>query len=161
MLERKVIWRHCLAGCQGWLANKSQIFRGKVQIKHGNTSYLYLLQSWIKVMGQICTFGAFFKSHMPDPSPTPQATMNTGIQNLFQVSTLFNVGRGRTVRYYPKRNHCFVRTPRNNMYIIACVAGIQKGRGRELRPQDRARGRREERTQIPPSPSPFDARHVG
>ena len=47
------------------------------------------------------------------------------------------------------------------MYIIACVAGIQKGRGRELRPQDRARGRREERTQIPPSPFPFDARHVG
>ena len=55
-----------------------------------------------KSRGTNLHFGGFFKSHMPDPSPTPQATMNTGIQNLFQVSTLYNVGRGRTVRYYPK-----------------------------------------------------------
>ena len=45
-------------------------------------------------MGQICNFGAFFKSHMPNPSSTPQTTMHTCIQNLFQVSTLYKVGEG-------------------------------------------------------------------
>lgn len=42
VLQRKVIWRHCLAGFQGWLTDKSQIFRGKLYIKHDKTFCLYL-----------------------------------------------------------------------------------------------------------------------
>ena len=56
---------------------------------------------------------------------------------------------------------------------VACVAGVRKGRGRELGGETAREGggRREEgggepflspsRAQIPPSPSPFNACHAG
>ena len=44
-----------------------------------------ILQSWTKVLWHNFICGAFFNSHMPSPSPTPQTTLDACIQNFFRV----------------------------------------------------------------------------
>ena len=65
--------------------------------------------------------------------------------------------------------HSFVRSFTHELFHLACVAGVRKGRGRELRARDRGRGRRflsflpraRSGAQIPTSPFPLNACHAG
>ena len=65
--------------------------------------------------------------------------------------------------------HSFVRLFTHELFHLARVAGVRKGRGRKLRAQDRAQGRRflsflpraRSRAQIPSSPFPLNACHAG
>ena len=60
------------------------------------------LQSWTKVLGQLCVSGVFSNSHRSDPSPHPQTMLDAWIQNFFWVSILYRVGGGRTARKFRK-----------------------------------------------------------
>ena len=65
--------------------------------------------------------------------------------------------------------HSFVGLFTHELFHLACVAGVRKGRGRELRARDLEQGRRflsflpraRSRAQIPTSPFPLNACHAG
>ena len=111
-------------------------------------------------MGQICILGAFFKITRAKPFPHP--TNNDG-HNLFQVSTLYNVWRGRTARYYPKGTTVLRGHPEITcIYNYSLYGRRSKGKGKGIEgARPRAREEGGACAQIPPSPSPFYACHAG
>ena len=71
-----------------------------------------------------------------------------------RVSLTYTILPANTVEALSPCDHSRKRPALVNYDHLASVAGVRKGRGREL-------GRETTRAQIPPSPSPFNACHAG
>ena len=62
-----------------------------------------------KSLGTLLHLWSFFNSNIPNPSPTPQTTLDTSIKNVFWVSTLCKEGEGRNATKTRKVNWFKIR----------------------------------------------------
>ena len=72
----------------------------------GSLTLINKLESWTNVLGYICIRGAFFKSHMPNPSHRHPINKVTRVSRIFSsfnsIGCTGGGGAGEKCRYFQK-----------------------------------------------------------